>query len=84
MLSTALSSILMAPSKPSLGLQRDKVLDNCPQKLHVKWFHLQQLAGPIHSKQHTLIKLIGLLLGKAVKIKGINKMIILFESLLNY
>jgi hypothetical protein len=62
-----------------LGLQRDHVLDNCPQKLHVKRFHLQQLAGPIDSKWHTLIKLIGLLLDKAVKIKGINQMIIPFE-----
>jgi hypothetical protein len=79
MLSNALSSILMAPSKPLLGLQRDHVLDNCPQKLQVKRFHSRQLAGPIDSKQHTLIKLIGLLLGKAVKVKGINTMIILFE-----
>jgi hypothetical protein len=55
------------------------VLDNRPQKLHAKRFHLQQLAGPIDSKQHTPIKLIGLSLGKAVKIKGINKMIIPFE-----
>jgi hypothetical protein len=55
------------------------VLDNRPQKMCVKRFHSQQLAGPIDSKQHTPIKLIGLLLGKAVKIKGINKTIISFE-----
>jgi hypothetical protein len=60
------------------------VLDNCPQKLRVKRFQSQQLAGPIDSKQHTPIKLISLLLGKAVKIKEINKMIIPFEQLLNY
>jgi hypothetical protein len=48
-------------------------------KLHVKRFHLQRLAGPIDSKQHTPIKSIGLLLDKAVKIKGINPMIIPFE-----
>jgi hypothetical protein len=69
MLLNALSSILTAPSKPSLGLQGDHVLDDCSQKLYVKRFHLQGLAGPIDSKQHTPIKLIGLLLGKAVKIK---------------
>jgi hypothetical protein len=79
MLLNAFSSILMAPSNPLLGLQRDHVLDDCPQKLRVKRFHLQRLAGPINSKQHTPIKLIGLLVGKAVKIKGINKMIIPFE-----
>jgi hypothetical protein len=79
MLSNAFSSILTKPSKPLLGLQRDHVLNNPPQKLHVKRFHLQQLAGPINSKQHTSIKLIGLLLGKAVKIKGINTIIIPFE-----
>ncbi len=55
------------------------MLDDCPQKLHVKRFHLQRLAGPIDSKRHTPIKLIGLLLDKAVKIKGINPMIIRFE-----
>ncbi len=48
-------------------------------KLRVKRFHSWWLAGPIDSKWHTLIKLIGLLLGKAVKIKGIHTMIILFE-----
>jgi hypothetical protein len=54
MLLKALSSILMAPSKDhSLGLRRDHVLNNCPQKLRVKKFHLQQLAGPIDSKRHT-------------------------------
>jgi hypothetical protein len=79
MLSKALSSILVALSKPLLGLQRDHDLDNCPQKLCVKKFHSQQLAGPIDSKRHTPIKLISLLLGKAVKIKGIKKMIIPFE-----
>jgi hypothetical protein len=84
MLTNALSSILIAPSKPSLGLQRDHVLDNCPQKLCVKMFHSQRLARLIDTKQHTPIKLIGLSLGKAVKIKGINKMIIPFECLLNY
>ncbi len=67
MISNALSSILMKPSKPLLGLQRDHVLDDRPQILRVKRFHLQQLAGPIDSKQHTPIKLIGLLLGKVVK-----------------
>jgi hypothetical protein len=61
-----MSFILTKPSKPSLGLQRDHVLDDHPQKLHVKRFHLQQLAGPIDSKQHHPIKLIGLSLGKAV------------------
>ncbi len=55
------------PSKPLLGLWRDHVLDDCPQKLHVKRFHLLWLARPIDSKRQTLIKLIGLLLGKAVK-----------------
>jgi hypothetical protein len=65
--------------RPLLGLQRDHVLNDCPQKLHVKRFHLQQLAGPIDSKQHTPIKLIGLLLDKAVKTKEINPVIILFE-----
>jgi hypothetical protein len=39
--------------RPLLGPQRHHVLDDCPQKLHVKKFHLQQLAGPIDSKQHT-------------------------------
>jgi hypothetical protein len=33
--------------KTSLGLQRDHVLDDYPQKLCVKRFHSQQLAGPI-------------------------------------
>jgi hypothetical protein len=79
MFSNALSSILTKPSKPLLGLQRDHVLDNPPQKMHVERFCLQQLAGPIDCKQHTPIKLIGLLLGKAVKLKGINTMITLFE-----
>ena len=65
--------------KPLLGLWRDHVLNDCPPKLHVKRFHLQRLAGPIDSKRHTPIKLIGLLLGKTVKIQGINKMIIQFE-----
>jgi hypothetical protein len=36
--------------KPLLGPQRDHVLDNCPQKLRVKRFHSQQLAGPIDSE----------------------------------
>jgi hypothetical protein len=67
----ALSSTLMKLSKPLLGLRQDHVLDDCPQKLCVKWFHLQQLAGPIDNKHHTPIKLIDLLLGKAVKIKRI-------------
>jgi hypothetical protein len=62
-----------------LGLQRDHVLNNCPQKLRVKRFHLQQLAGPINSKQHTPTKQIGLSLDKAVKIKGINPIIIPFQ-----
>jgi hypothetical protein len=65
--------------KPLLGLRRDHVLDNCPQKLCVKRFHSWWLAGPIDSKRCTPIKLIGLLLDKAVKIKGINPMIIPFE-----
>jgi hypothetical protein len=42
------------------------------------------LAGPIDSEWHTPIKLIGLSLDKAVKIKGINPMIIPFELLLKY
>jgi hypothetical protein len=58
MLLNALSSILVALSKPSLGLQRDHVLDDHPQKFCVKRFHLRQLAGPIDSKQHSSIKLI--------------------------
>ncbi len=49
------------------------------KKMHVKRFHSQKLAGPIDSKRHTPIKLIGLLLDKAVKIKGINPLIIPFE-----
>jgi hypothetical protein len=36
--------------RPLLGLQRDHVLNDYPQKLHVKKFHLQQLAGSIDSK----------------------------------
>jgi hypothetical protein len=79
MLLNALSSILTKPSKLLLGLRRDHVLDDCPQKLHVKRSHSQQLSGPINSKQHHPIKLIRLLLGKAVKIKGINTVIIPFE-----
>jgi hypothetical protein len=55
------------------------VLDNRPKQMHVKRFHLQRLAGPIDSKQYTPIILINLLLGKAGKRKGINKMIIPFE-----
>jgi hypothetical protein len=83
--SLTLSSILMAPTKrPSFGLQRDHVLDNCPLKLCVKRFHSQQLAGPIDSEQHTLTNLIGLSLYIAVKIKGINLTTIPFEYLLNY
>jgi hypothetical protein len=69
----------MKPSKSLLGLQQDHVLDDCPQKLHVKGFYLQQLVGPIDSKQYTPIKLIGLLLVKAIKITGIKTMIIPFE-----
>jgi hypothetical protein len=84
MVSNALSSILTKPSKPLLGFQKDQVLNDCPQKLHVKTFHSRQFAGRIDSKQHTLIKLIGLLLGKAVKLKGINTMIVPFEKLLKY
>jgi hypothetical protein len=79
MLSNALSSILTALSKPLLGLWRDHGLNDRPQKLRVKRFHLQWMAGPITSKWHHLIKLIGLLLGKAVKVKRINTMIIPFE-----
>jgi hypothetical protein len=79
MLLNALSSILTKQSKHLLGLRREHVLGNHPQKLHLKRFHLQQLAGPINSKQHNPIKLSGLSLDKAVKIKGINEMIILFE-----
>jgi hypothetical protein len=52
------------------------VLDDCPQELRVKRFHSRRLAGPIDSEQHTPIKLIGLLLDEAVKIIGINPMII--------
>jgi hypothetical protein len=53
------------------------------KKLRIKRLHLQQLAGPINSKQHTLINLIGLLLVKAI-IKGINhRMMIPFEYLKN-
>jgi hypothetical protein len=47
------------------------------KNMPVKRFHSRQLARPIDSKQHTPIKLIGLLLDK-VKIKGINPMIIPF------
>jgi hypothetical protein len=47
----------------------------CAQQLSTK-IACKRLAGPIDSKRHTPIKLIGLLLGKAVKIKGINTMII--------
>jgi hypothetical protein len=64
---------------PLLGLQRDHVLNNCPQKLRVKRFYSQRLAGPIDSERHTPIKLIGVLLDKAVKIKEINPIIIPFE-----
>jgi hypothetical protein len=49
------------------------VLDNQPQKLRVKRFHLQELSGPIDSEQHTLIKLISLSLGEAVKKKELIK-----------
>jgi hypothetical protein len=42
------------------------VLDDCPQKLRVKRFHSQRLAGRIDSERHTPIKLIGLSLDKAV------------------
>jgi hypothetical protein len=79
----ALKSLILnfdgSVKRPLLGLQRDHVLDDYPQKLHVKRFHLQRLAGPIDSKQHTPIKLICLLLDKSVKIKGINPIIIPFE-----
>jgi hypothetical protein len=79
----ALKSLILnfdgSVKRPLLGLRRDHVLNDCLQKLCVKRFHLRQLAGPIDSKQHTPIKLIGLLLDKAVKIKGINPIIILFE-----
>ncbi len=53
MLLNALSSILMKPSKPLLGLQQDHVLEDHPQKLCVKRLHLQQLAGPIDSERYT-------------------------------
>jgi hypothetical protein len=49
MLLNALSSVLTKPSKPLLGLQKDHVLDDQPQKMRAKRFHLQQLAGPIDS-----------------------------------
>jgi hypothetical protein len=49
------------------------------KKMSAKRFRSQQLVGPIDSKRHTQIKLIGLSLVKAIKIKGINKMIIPFE-----